>query len=309
PLFRAILASNGSQDEVPLSEARAASHKAMEQFVTGFYAPRDPLPSEADHSVPVAGGSIAVRVYCPEPAGPALPCHLYFHGGGFWLGTLDHFDALCRAVAVDAHCVVMSVDYRLAPEHKFPTAAQDSYAALQWACDNADTLGIDPTRISVGGVSAGGNLATVTALMARDRCGPGLVLQVLEVPVTDLSRQDPLHIADEGIELPSGKDVYCRHYLSDPAEALDPLASPLLAQDLSGLPPALVMCAEYDPLAAEGKAYADRLKQAGVPVEHICWPGQFHGAQPMAKLIPQEAAAYHNRIVGALRQAFRKDRG
>ena len=132
---------------------------------------------------------------------------------------------------------------------------------------------------------------------------------MLEVPVTDLSRQDPLHIADEGIELPSGKDVYCRHYLSDPAEALDPLASPLLAQDLSGLPPALVMCAEYDPLAAEGKAYADRLKQAGVPVEHICWPGQFHGAQPMAKLIPQEAAAYHNRIVGALRQAFRKDRG
>jgi len=139
--------------------------------------------------------------------------------------------------------------------------------------------------------------------MARERRGPNLVLQVLEVPVLDLSRHDPLRIPEENIELPSGKDVYCAHYFVDPAQSLLPHASPLLAPDLDGLPPALVMTAEYDPLADEGKLYARRLVQAGVPTEHVCWPGQFHGAQPMARLIPQEAAAYQAKLVSALRAA------
>jgi acetyl esterase len=304
PLFSAITASaDGVGSGLPVGEARALVHAALEQFVTGFYAPADPLPHERDHVVPVAGGTITVRTYAPENEGRPMPCHIYYHGGGFWLGAIDHFDPLCRAIARDAHCMVASVDYRLAPEHKFPTAVEDGYAALSWVAANAHALGVDEMRISVGGVSAGGNIAAVVAMMVRERGGPNLVLQVLEVPVLDLSRHDPLRIPEEDIELPSGKDVYCAHYLVEPAQALLPHASPLLAPDLEGLPPALVMTAEYDPLAHEGKLYARRLVQAGVPTEHVCWPGQFHGAQPMARLIPEEAAAYQAKLVSALRAA------
>ncbi len=276
----------------------------MEQMVTGFYAPAEPMPREVDLNVPVEGGSITVRLYGPNESAAPLPCHVYYHGGGFWLGTLDHFDPLCRALARDADCIVAAVGYRLAPEHKFPVAAEDSYAALLWLVDQASALGIDPSRISLGGVSAGGNLAAVAAMMARDRQGPRLVLQVLEVPITDLSSQEPLRIPAEGLVIPSGKETYCEHYLSNEAEASLPYVSPLLARDLTGLPPALVMCAEYDPLAAEGKAYAARLVAAGIEAEYTCWAGQFHGAQPMAALIPQEAAAYQAQIASALRRAY-----
>jgi acetyl esterase len=277
----------------------------MEQFIVGFYAPAEPLPREIDYQVAVEGGHITIRLYAPESDGGALPCHLYFHGGGFWLGHLEHFDTLCRALARDAGCAVVAVDYRLAPEHKFPAAPEDSYAALLWVNENAEAVGIDPARISVGGVSAGGNLATVVAIMARDRDGPELVLQVLEVPVLDLSNDEPLKL-QEGLVLPAGKDVYRQHYLHQPSQALLPYVSPLLASDLGHLPPALIMCAEYDPLAAEGEAYAKRLEAADVQVEHYCWPGQFHGAQPMAKLIPQVAAAYQAMMVAALRRAYRQ---
>lgn len=306
PLFAAITAGAGATDDRPVAEARAMTHAAMEQFIVGFYAPAEPLPGETDHRLPVAGATITLRIYSPagRDGGSPLPCHLYMHGGGFWLGTLDHFDALCRSLARDAGCVVAAVDYRLAPEHKFPAAAEDSYAALLWVVEHAAELGVDPTRISVGGVSAGGNLAAVVSLMARDRGGPLPVMQVLEVPITDLSDWEPLRIPEEGLELPSGKDRYCEHYLDDAEQARLPYASPLLAPDLTGLPPALVMCAQYDPLAAEGKAYADRLAQANVPVEHHCWEGQFHGAQPMAALIPEEAAAYQAVTVAALRRAY-----
>jgi acetyl esterase len=245
------------------------------------------------------GGTIAVRLYGPAGNEAALPCHVYFHGGGL----LDHFNPLCRALARDAGCIVAAVDYRLAPE-QFPVAAEDSYSALLCLAAKADKLGIDPERISVGGVSAGGNPAAVTALMARDRHGPALVLQVLEVPITDLSSHEPLRIPAEGLLIPSGKETYCEHYLSDCTEALLPYVSPLLAPNLAGLPPALIMCAEYDSLAAEGAAYAHRLAEAGIPVDYTCWRGQFHGAQPMAALIPEEAAAYQAQLVGALRRAY-----
>lgn len=305
PLFEAISANGQDRDRLPAAQARARTHAAMERMVTGFYAPARPMPREADFEVPVEGGAITVRLYGPDEGAGPLPCHVYFHGGGFWLGTLDHFDPLCRALARDAACIVAAVDYRLAPEHKFPVAAEDSYAALLWLVEQAGELGIDPARMSVGGVSAGGNLAAVVAMMARDRHGPPLVLQVLEVPITDLSRKEPLRIPAEGLDIPSGKETYCEHYLSSEDEALLAYVSPLLARDLTGLPPALVMCAEYDPLAAEGEAYAARLASAGVAVEHTCWAGQFHGAQPMATLIPDEAAAYQAQLASALRRAYR----
>jgi acetyl esterase len=309
PLFRRLTAERPAGPKLTTAEARTAAHAMMEESFVAYYAPQAPLAEEADHRIAVDGGSIAVRVYSPgAPGGEALPCHLYLHGGGFWLGTLDHFDPLCRALARDAGCVVASVDYRLAPEHKFPAAAEDSYAALLWVAANAGALGVDPARISVGGMSAGGDLAAVVALMARDRDGPALVLQILEAPVTDLSKGAPLEVPSEGVVLAPGNASYAQLYLADPAQALDPYASPLRAPDLAGLPPALVMCAEYDTLAAEGKAYATRLGEAGVSVEYRCWEGQFHGSQQMAALIPEEAAAYQDMLVSALRRAYADDR-
>lgn len=305
PLFDAIAAAQSSIGEGDPAQARAATHAMMEANVLGFYAPRPRAAVEADHGVPVGGGNITVRLYAPpRTSDRPPPCHLYFHGGSFWLGTLDHFDPICRGLVEDVGCAVVSVDYRLAPEHRFPTAPEDCYAALAWVARHADDLGIDPARLSVGGVSAGGGLAAVAALMARDRGGPPLVLQVLEIPITDLTRLEPLHLPAEGVTLPSGKEVVLRFYLSEPSDAESPYASPLRAADLRGLPPAVVMCAEYDPLCAEGAAYAERLAAAGVPVEYRCWEGQFHGAQPMAALIPKEAAEYQAQLTRALRRAY-----
>ena len=302
-LFTTIARNESPRITHPVAELRRATQAALEKLIVGFYADAQPLEIEEDRTVPVDSGEIVVRIYAPR-SDRLLPCHVYCHGGGFWLGSLDHFDALCRATARDAHCAVAAVDYRLAPEHKFPAAAEDTFAALAWLRDHAPDLNIDPSRMSVGGVSAGGNLAAVVSLMARDRGHPLPVLQVLEVPITDLSDWTPLRIPSEDIELASGKDRYCDYYLDDPGQAALPYVSPLLTPDLSGLPPALILCAEYDPLAAEGKAYADRLADAGIAVDYHLWPGQFHGAQAMAKLIPEKAAAYHATVVNALRRAY-----
>lgn len=301
PIFGS-LTSMAVPDDLPVPEMRAAMHEAIEASFSALSEAVDPVESEVDHRIPVEGGEITVRVYRPHLQSPA-PCHVYLHGGGFFLGTLDQSDATCRALARDVACVVASVDYRLAPEHKYPTATEDAYVALVWVDEHADELGVDRARISVGGGSAGGNLAAVVSLMARDRSGPMPVFQVLEIPVTDFTRSDPLIFESEGITI-DGEKKYAEYYLRSAADGSEPYASPLLASDLTGLPPALVMCAEYDPLSVEGMAYALRLRDAGVPVEAVCWEGQFHGSQGMAKLIPDEARRYHEKVVAALRAAF-----
>ena len=305
PFFNGLIASADTlPDDGPVAKARVAMHAMIDASFSKFMPQHPPVASERDYRIPVAGGVIRLRVYAPVGAGATRPCHLNLHGGGFWLGTLEQGESSCRSLATDADCIVASVDYRLAPEHKFPAAPEDCYAALLWVVEHASELGIDPTRISVGGGSAGGNLAAVVTLMARDRGGPSLVLQVLEIPVTDFTNLEPLRIPDEGLVIPSGKDKYRAHYLSDLGEATNSYASPLLAENLKELPPALIMCAEYDPLRPEGEAYASRLIQAGISVEYHCWKGQFHGSQQMALLIPDQAAAYHERIVHALRRAY-----
>lgn len=306
PLFEALTRPSPPRPAARPAEARAATHAMMERHILSHYPALPPLRREADRAVPVEGGTITVRFYYPDrPAGAPLPCHVYFHGGGFWLGTLDHFDPLCRGLAEEAGCVVASVDYRLAPEHKFPGPVEDSYAALLWIAAHAADLDIDAQRLSVGGVSAGGNLAAVVAIEARDRGGPPLALQVLEVPITDLTDLVPMEVPEEGLTLPTGKETYIEHYLTDPAQAADPRVSPIKAADLRGLPPALILTAEYDPLLRDGLAYAERLEGAGVPVEYHCTEGQFHGSQPMAALIPEEATAYQSRIAAALQRAWR----
>ena len=288
--------------ELTVEERRSLAHEGIMQTMLLLCPPCPPVASTQDHRVPVEGGEIVVRVYTPEGAGP-FPLHVYLHGGGFWIGKVDQFDGECCACAVGAGCVVASVDYRLAPEHRFPTAPEDCWSALCWLVEHAAELGVDTSRISVGGASAGGCLAAVLTLMARDRGGPSLTRQVLEIPVTDLTMSQP-SIVENGAGYMLTRDAitqYVGYYLTDPADATNPYASPLLAEDLTGLPPALIMTAECDPLRDEGEAYARRLEDAGVPVTLKRWDGQLHGSQNFAAIIPEEAAEYRAMIVAFLR--------
>ncbi|HEY7106986.1 MAG TPA: alpha/beta hydrolase [Acidimicrobiia bacterium] len=290
--FDSLVSMGTPPEGLSVAQRRAWMHERIDETFTSMGDERPPVASEVDRRIAVEGGEVTARVYRPDAEG-ALPGYLYLHGGGFWLGTLDQSDSICRGVATDVGCVVVSVDYRLAPEHKFPVAVEDSYAALLWLVDHADELGVDTSRLAVGGGSAGGNLAAVVALMARERSGPPLALQVLEVGVFDFSRP--------------GKEEYVDLYLGGAEHAVDPHASPLLSPDLSGLPPAVVTSAEYDRLRQEDADYAARLREAGVAVEERCWKGQFHGSMALAKLIPDEAREYHEMIVGALRRAYGRD--
>lgn len=231
-----------------------------------------------DRLIPGPHGEIPIRLYTPQGDGP-FPVLVYLHGGGWVVGNLETVDFTCRHVCNAANCIVVSVNYRHAPEHKFPAAADDAYAATQWVSDNAVSFNGDPKRIAVGGASAGGNLAAVVALMARARGTPQLIYQWLMVPVTDYSFDTPSYRENaEGYGLTrDGMRWFWNHYLPTEADGQHVYASPLRAADLSGLPPAFVMCAEYDPLRDEGEAYALRLREAGVPVVYKCYEGMIHG--------------------------------
>jgi acetyl esterase len=305
PFLEAIASAPPPDPSLSVAQKRAVAHAGMER---GFLSFADPGPEPAattDRRVPVDGGEITVRVYTPHGTAP-FPAHVYFHGGAFWLGELDHFDPNCRDTSAGASCVVVSVDYRLAPEHPFPMPPEDCYRALGWVVDNAAELGVDPTRVSVGGGSAGGNLAAVVALMARDRGGPPLVFQALEIPVTDLTMSQPsIDTNGTGYMLTRESiSQYVDYYLGAEGDPKHPYASPLLADDLSGLPPALVMTAEFDPLRDEGEAFARRLQKAGVPTTLRRWDGQIHGSQNMAAIIPEAAREYRDQVNAALRAAY-----
>lgn len=257
-----------------------------------------------DRSIPGPGGSIPVRIYTPALPGP-LPALMFFHGGGFVVGDLDTVDFRCRMLNEWVGCVVVSVDYRLAPEHLFPAAVEDCYAATAWVAQHSAGLSVDPGRIAVGGDSAGGNLAAVVALMARDEGGPALVFQYLAYPVTDTNFETPsYHENAEGYGLSLAQmRWYWDRYVPDAEDRNNPLAAPLRAESLRGLPPALVVTAEYDPLRDEGKAYAKRLAAAGVKVELRCYDGLIHGFFGQTADFAAARAAF-NDSVAALRSAF-----
>lgn len=240
------------------------------------------VASVRDIVIPVQAGGIPARVYSPAPDAPGVV--VYYHGGGWVVGSVEDWDASVRALAVASGCDVVSVDYRLAPEHAFPAAADDAYDALTWA---AGTLA-NGRPLVVAGDSAGGNLAAVAALRARDSAGPPLVLQVLVYPVTDHDLDRKSYHEYDGTEfIVNRRDMewYWNHYAPDPATRANPYASPLRAPDLSGLPPAYVVTAEHDPLRDEGFAYADRLRAARVPVEHRHYASQIHGFFSFVNLI------------------------
>ena len=259
---------------LPVAEARAQYEARIP-----LMAPAGPVAGVEERVIDGPGGPLRLRLYRPPGRGP-FPLLVYFHGSGFVLCSLDTHDGICRNLCAGAGCVVVSVDYRLAPEHKFPAGLEDCVAATIWASRNAATLGADPGRIAVGGDSAGGNLAAVTALRLRDAGGPALRGQLLLYPVTDYHTPGTPSYAEnaEGYGLTrETMKWFWAHYLNDESEAAHPHAAPLRASDLSGLPPAFVLVAEYDPLRDEGEAYGLRLREAGVDVSILRADGMNHG--------------------------------
>lgn len=262
----------------------------------------EPVGAVSDTSIPGPGGDIAVRIYRPVTDAAALPVVVYAHGGGFVFCDLDSHDGLCRNLANRVGAVMVSVDYRLAPEHPWPAAADDLYAAVRWINDNADALGIDAGRIVVGGDSAGGNLAAVTALMARDRGGPGLAGQLLLYPViaADFGTESYRAFGRGYYNPKPALQWYWDQYVPTVAERSHPYASPLGA-DLHGLPTAVVVIAGHDPLRDEGVAYADALETAGVSVTRLSYQGGVHGFLTMPMLdLAQRARADVSREVAQL---------
>ena len=278
-----------------------------EARANGKLRPRAPGPEVAaveDRNIPGPDGNVPVRIYTPKGTG-TFPVLVWYHGGGWVVGDLDTADGTARQLCVGAGCVVVSVDYRLAPETKFPGPAEDCYAATQWAADNAPAIGGDPARIAVGGDSAGGNLAAVVSLMARDRGGPALVHQLLVYPVTERNfTTNSYHANADGYGL--SQDAmrwYWDHYLVSDADAQNPYAAPMQAKDLSGLPPALVITAEYDPLCDEGEAYAAKLREAGTHAQCTRYDGMTHGFFSQSAVLDKGKLAIEE-ATAALRAAF-----
>lgn len=258
-----------------------------------------------DVGAPGPGGPLRLRAYVPAGR-PPFPVLVFFHGGGFVAGRLDEFDTFCSLVADGARCLVLSVDYRLAPEHRFPAATQDAAAALRWAGAHAAEIGGDPARIAVAGDSAGANLAVVAALAARDEGGPSLIGQVLVSPWVDLrdTSSESFRFFGEGRWLSTASLLWYRgHYLSAPEEAVLPAASPLLAPDLRGLPPALVLCAEFDVLRDQGRALAERLQESGSPAELRTYEGSLHDFAVLPGLFDRATDAIDD-ACAFLRRAF-----
>ena len=273
----AMMAANAAERSAPLDVATLrAGYDAMATMV-----PPGPDVGVVDRTIPGPAGDIAVRIYTPEGAGP-FGALVFLHGGGWTIGGLDTHDHPCRTLCHDARAVVVSVDYRLAPEHPFPAGLDDAWAALTWVAEHGAEIDVDPLRLAVGGDSGGGNLAAVLALRARDEGAPHLVYQLLVYPAVDL-RADSfdrypsrLENADGYVLTRAHIELFSASYLPDSDMRVDWRASPILAADHSGLAPALVITAELDPLRDEGAAYVEVLKQAGTTVFHSLYPGTVH---------------------------------
>ena len=271
-----------------------------------------PIGRIENATLPGAEGALPYRSYTPLDAGTEpLPALVYFHGGGFVIGDLDTHEGLCRMLANASGCRVISVAYRLAPEHKFPAAVEDAYAAVYWVAGHVRELGIDGNRIAVGGDSAGGNLSAVVCQLIKERGGPKLALQLLLYPATETDVETPSRLALAEGYLLEKKSIewFLKQYIALGTDPIDPRLAPLLATDLSGLPPAHIHTAELDPLVDEGQAYAQKLAAAGVAVEYTCHPGMIHhffclaGAIPYARTAIDNASAAIKRALAPPRRA------
>jgi acetyl esterase len=300
-LLDMLIAMNVPPMHTQSVEEVRASYDAMAQF--------SGTPEEVhgveNRTLPGPAGEIPVRIYTPEGSAP-FPVLVFFHGGGWTIGTLNGYDSVCRALTHQAQCIVVSVDYRLAPEHKFPAAVEDAYAATEWVAQNAASIHGNPERIAVGGDSAGGNLAAVVSQMARDKGGPKIVYQLLIYPATDYFIPGTASIREngQGYFLTYDSMVwFWNHYSASEEDALNPMMAPLRAKDFHNLPPALVITAEYDPLRDEGEMYAAKLQEAGVSVTSTRYNGMIHGFFSMIGIMDQSKVAIAE-ATAALRSAF-----
>jgi acetyl esterase len=301
--FLDMLAAAGGKpiEQLPVTEARMVAPALID-----LSGPEEPVAEVENRTIPGPAGPIAVRVYRPvqEETVPAL---VFFHGGGFVICNLDTHDRPCRSLANASGCTVIAVDYRLAPEHKYPAAVEDAYAATQYISEHAAEFGIDPNRIAVGGDSAGGNLATVVSFLSRDRGGPQLKFQLLIYPVVDFADNSPSmqQYSKDHFLTRESMDWFTESYLPSREAGLEPSASPLNATDFRGLPPAMIITAECDPLRDQGEAYARKLQSADVPVELKRYEGmihpflQFGGIIDTAKVAMADAASALRRALKA----------
>ena len=305
PALAEILASLDPSAETPVEEMTPEDARATWKEEMAAVAGKPlPVKSVSQHEAPGPAGPLAVRLYEPEGVGTGpLPILVYYHGGGWIRGDLDTHDDVCRYLCHHADCLVASVDYRLAPEHRFPAALEDCDAATQWVAEHAAELGADPARLAIGGDSAGGNIACGVTLKARERGGPAIRFQLLIYPATDLAGETESKRLYSSGYLLNSMPFYVASYLGPEGDAADPLASPLLAPDLTRLPPAFVFTAGFDPLRDEGEAYAKRLEAAGVPTEYRCHESMIHGFVSITGLIESAEAGLAD-SAAALRAAF-----
>ena len=278
PQAQVILDLMAAAASPPLETLTPEAARPLTARLQALAGPPEGIARVESRTIAGPAGDIPVRIYTPQGDGP-FPAFVYYHGGGWVLGDLDAVDVPCRRIANRAACVVVSVDYRLAPEHKFPAAVEDAYAVAAWLAANGSSIGVDASRLAVGGDSAGGNLAAVVALMARDKAAFSLRHQVLLYPVTnrDFSTRSYRENGEGYYLTRAAMEWFWNHYLGDERDARHPYASPMRADDHRGLAPALVITAEYDPLRDEGEAYAQRLADADVPVLARRYPGMIHG--------------------------------
>jgi acetyl esterase len=299
-----LIASSGIPPTHTLSPADARRVYRERRAFTQPDAPA--LPEVRDLAADGPAGPIPLRLYRPRTDAGALPVLVYYHGGGWVIGDLDTHDVLCRQLALQAGCAVVAVDYRMGPEHRFPAAVDDCVAATRWVRANAAALGVDASRLAVGGDSAGGNLAAVVAIAARDAGDLPVAFQLLIYPATDQRRVAPSHTTNaQGYLLTADSMRYYHdHYIDDPKHDLDWRASPLLAESLAGLPPALVLVAGYDPLRDEGVQYAQRLSESGSRATLVSFERMIHGFVPMGRAI-DEANEAVSLCAEALRRGLR----
>ena len=300
--FMQSMAEGADPDAKPLHEMTPEEARAFGSSLADTAGPAPAMALVEEHTLEREGGSagnVGLRVLVPidPPAGVIV----YYHGGGWVIGSIDEFDTLARKLAERTSCAVVLVAYRLAPEHRYPVAADDAYAALEWTAANLQRIAGGEVPLFVAGDSAGGNLSAVVAVRARDRKGPEIALQILIYPVTDADFDRPSYTDPENALLLTREAMiwFWDHYVPDPARRAEPDASPLQTADLSGLPPAVVLTAEYDVLRDEGEAYAQRLADAGVPVDLRRYPGQMHGFF-ILQMLPGSELGYQQ-VVKAIR--------
>jgi acetyl esterase len=303
PAFAPVLQSIAQMPPPPPGHDPVAGARAGVEAT--FLHPAAPDVAALDRTIPGPAGPIPMRVYTPRDAHGALPVLVFFHGGGFLAGSLDSHDGTARELCSRAGCVVVSVDYRLAPEHPYPAAVDDCHAALAWARANAAEIQGDPSRIAIGGDSAGGNLCAAVALMNRDRGGPPPALQLLVYPCVDSACESPSITANgAGYMLTADAMRWMwATYMGADGDHDDPYVAPIRAKSLGGLPPAVVITAEFDPLRDEGEAYGRALARAGVPTTVSRYAGQIHGFFSMYALAPQARVATAQ-AARSLRSAF-----